>query len=45
MVERIELVGGRISLVSTPGKGSEVEVAIPSLELFGADDRDRRSRR
>lgn len=33
MIERAELVGGKLTLNSTPGKGTEVRVSFPDLSL------------
>jgi len=37
MRDRVEAVGGQISLRSEPGEGTTVEVMLPFQELAGAD--------
>jgi signal transduction histidine kinase len=31
MIERIELIGGKIAFISAPGKGTEVQASIPRI--------------
>jgi len=43
IIERIELIGGKVEFISAPGKGTEVQASIPGIKPGGSAKRHPRS--